>query len=237
MKPSKKQHSYTYPFPKADNTVDIVVFGLRDATLEVLLVRRRDDPYKGQWALPGGFVNMDETLEQAAQRELREETSAEVSHLEQLYTFGDPGRDPRGRVISVVYMALVRSPEIATKAGDDAVETRWFPVENIQIGTLAFDHDKILDLALTRLRSKARWQPLGVGLLPEEGFTLSELQTVYESILGRPLDKRNFRRKVLSFGLLYLTRQTRHPKEGGHQARVYKFDQGRLTREGIDFEV
>lgn len=220
--------------------MDIVVFGLRDYTLEVLLIRRRDDPYKGRWAFPGGFVNMDETLEQAARRELREETAAEPSHLEQLYTFGDPGRDPRGRVISVVYMALVRSTELATKAGDDAVAARWFPVENLQIGSLAFDHDKILDLALHRLRSKARWQPLGVGLLPEGGFTLSELQTVYESILGRPLDKRNFRRKVLSFGVLYQTRQTRSPKEGGHLARVYRFDHAQyqqLIREGIDFEV
>lgn len=237
MKTSTKRVRYTYSWPKADNTVDVAVFGLGpDGRLRVLLVLRAEEPYRDCWALPGGFVEMEETLEEAARRELREEAGAEPTYLEQVGAFGDPGRDPRGRVISIAYAALVRPESLEVRAGSDARAARWFPVEELQ-GTLAFDHKKILAAALDRVRERLRSRPIGVGLLPEE-FTLTELQSVYEAVLGRPLDKRNFRRRVGRLGILATARRTR--VENHRPARLYRFDARKyrdLERRGIDFDV
>lgn len=233
--------SYTYEHPRPAVTVDVVVFGLDlDArTLQVLLIRRgtAGGAFAGAWAIPGGFVRPDEALEVAARRELREETKLEPSYIEQLYTFGRPGRDPRGHVVSVAYMALVRCDAVDPRGGTDAEEARWFTVGAQP--ELAFDHDEILARALTRLRTKVRWQPIGIDLLPEV-FTLSELQRVYEIILGTSLDKRNFRKKVLGFDVLISADSRKTHGGPGRPAQLYRFDRAAyeaLAAEGVDFEV
>jgi 8-oxo-dGTP diphosphatase len=203
-------------------TVDVVILTLRRRRLEALLIKRKHWPFEGLWAIPGGFVNPDESLEDAARRELEEETGVRDVYLEQLYTFGDPHRDPRTRVITVVYYALIRAEMLGVSAGDDAAETAWFPVYDLP--PLAFDHEKILAYTMQRLRGKLEYTTIGFQLLPPE-FTLSELQEVYEAILDRPLDKRNFRKKVLTTGILELTSQTR--KSGQHRpAALYRFRPG-----------
>jgi 8-oxo-dGTP diphosphatase len=201
-------------------TVDVVMMSLRQRDLQVLLVKRRAWPYEGMWAIPGGFVNIDESLETAAKRELQEETGVQDVYLEQLYTFGDPGRDPRTRVITVVYFALLDSERLQVKAGDDAVNVQWFSVYHLP--PLAFDHSKILNYTLDRLRGKLEYTTIAFNLLPEQ-FTLRELQRVYEIILHRKLDKRNFRKKVLSTGILEDTGAKK--MEGTHRpARLYRFN-------------
>ncbi|MGE0105050.1 MAG: NUDIX domain-containing protein [Blastocatellales bacterium] len=209
-------------FPRPSVTVDLVIFTIADDALKVLLIRRGAEPYKDCWALPGGFVEIDESLEDAAARELREEAGVTSVYLEQLYTFGDPGRDPRGRVISVSYFALVDADRQRIRAATDAIDARWFSVfdpENSR--KLAFDHKKILDYAVWRLRNKIEWTTVGYELLPRK-FTLSELQRVYEIILQKPVDKRNFRKKVLAQGMIRELSETR--KDGAHRpARLYSF--------------
>lgn len=209
-------------FPRPSVTVDLVIFTIADDALKVLLIRRGGEPYKDCWALPGGFVEIDESLEDAAARELREEAGVTSVYLEQLYTFGDPGRDPRGRVISVSYFALVDADRQRIRAATDAIDARWFSVfdpENSR--KLAFDHKKILDYAVWRLRNKIEWTTVGYELLPRK-FTLSELQRVYEIILQKPVDKRNFRKKVLAQGKIRELSETR--KDGAHRpARLYSF--------------
>jgi len=180
-------------------TADAVIFALRDGDLQVLLVRRSHPPFQGMWAIPGGFVEMDETLEAAARRELQEETGLTGVTLEQLYTFGDPGRDPRGRSITVVYFAAVPDGRVAPRAGDDAAEVGWWSIYDLP--PLAFDHDKILACALTRLRYKLEYTGVGLNLLPEQ-FTFAQLQAAYEIVLDVKLDKRNFRRKILGAGII-----------------------------------
>ena len=189
-------------------TVDVILFTYAEEHLQVLLIRRCNKPFAGAWALPGGFVDIDESLETAAARELFEETGVRDIHLEQLATFGAPDRDPRGRVISVAYIALAGSNIMrATRAGDDASAAAWFDVYNLP--RLAFDHDRILDAAVQRLRYKLENTAQGLHLLPEV-FTLTELQKVYETVLEKALDKRNFRRKFLSLGILEDTGQVRY---------------------------
>ncbi|NLE57022.1 MAG: NUDIX hydrolase, partial [Planctomycetes bacterium] len=183
---------HTYQYPRPSLTVDCVVFGLDDEDLKVLLIQRDLPPFEGQWALPGGFVRMDETLEEAAERELREETGLSDVYLEQLYTFGDLDRDPRERVVTVAYYALVNLRDHRVQAATDARNAAWFAVEDC--AKLAFDHVRILRMALQRLRGKVRYQPIGFELLPPK-FTLRQLQHLYEKVLDRPLDKRNFRKK------------------------------------------
>ena len=229
--------TYTYEHPKADHTVDAVVFGadLDSASLKLLLVERDIDPFKGMWALPGGFIHMDESLDTAVVRELKEETGVVASYLEQLCTFGAPDRDPRGRVISTAYLGLVRTSQVELAGGTDARAARWYPVHRLP--KLAFDHKEIVMTGLTRLRSKLPWQPVGIELLPKT-FTLTELQRIYEIILGHELDKRNFRRKVLSFDVLKSTGETR--SGGRRPAQLFMFDRGRykaLQKTGADFEV
>jgi 8-oxo-dGTP diphosphatase len=227
--------SFTYEYARAALAVDIVVFGL-DEDLQVLLIKRDLEPFQGKWALPGGFVRLDETLDEAARRELDEETGVSRLYLEQLYTFGDLGRDPRERVVSVAYYALVKLSDHRVKAATDAREAAWFAVDDLP--RLAFDHDKILQAALVRLKSKVRYQPIGFELLPPK-FTLSALQRLYESVLEKPLDKRNFRKKVLSMGFLEDLDEVE--QDVAHRAaRLYRFDKKRyqeLTKEGFHFEL
>src|SRR5215470_8662630 len=180
-------------------TVDIVIFSIRDRELQVLLVRRGVPPFEGEHAIPGGFLRADESLEEAAKRELHEETSVRKVYLEQLYSFGDPARDPRGRVVTVAYYALVSSDHLDLTAGADAAEAKWVPVERLP--PLAFDHGEIVAYALGRLRNKLEYTTVGFQLLPKK-FTLAELQAVYEAILGKKIDKRNFRRKMALLGIL-----------------------------------
>ncbi|RME83408.1 MAG: NUDIX hydrolase [Caldilineae bacterium] len=206
-------------YPRPSVTVDLVLFTFAEGELRVLLIKRKHEPYAGAWALPGGFIGIDEKLEEAAARELYEETGIRDVYLEQLYTFGDPDRDPRGRVITVAYFAIVSAdlmPE--AHAGDDAEDTGWFNV--YALPQLAFDHGRIINYAVQRLRYKLEYTALGFLLLPEE-FTLSELQSVYEVVLQEKLDKRNFRRKILAQGILEKTGRLRY---GDHRpAKLYRF--------------
>lgn len=196
--------------------VDLVVFTIRDAALQALLIRRGVPPFKGEWALPGGFVQ-DETLEAAARRELEEETGLKDVYLEQLCSFGDPGRDPRGRIVSVAYFALIRPEPV--RGATDAAEARWFPAAKPP--RLAFDHAAILETGLRRLRAKLGYTTLGSRLLPKE-FSLTQLQELYETLLERPLDKRNFRRRLLSLGLVRPVAGKR--SRGAHRpAQLYAF--------------
>lgn len=216
-------------------TVDCVVFGLDDEALRVLLVERGVEPNKGQWALPGGFVRDDESVDDAARRELAEETGLTKVYLEQLYTFGDLARHPRERMVTVAYYALVNASSRVTGA-TDAARAAWFDVKDLP--ALVFDHTKIFDTALTRLKGKVRYQPIGFELLPEK-FTLSQLQHVYELVLERDLDKRNFRKKVLSFGFVREAGEVQ--RDVAHRAaKLYRFDERKyraLVARGFDFEL
>lgn len=253
--------TYTYPFPRPSLTVDSVVFGIESresqgAELQVLLIKRgtedeEGDPdtkaFVGSWAIPGGFVNVTdangqgEDLEAAAHRELSEEAGIEVDYLEQLFTFGKPGRDPRGRVISVAYYALVRSVDHIAKAGSDAKEARWFPMRFAQSMKLAFDHEQVIDIALKRLQGKVRYAPVGFNLLPPR-FTIPELQEVYEAILMHELDRGNFRRRVVRelIGreiLIKVGQQQNVPHRPGD---IYRFDKDaydRAVRDGVNIEI
>jgi 8-oxo-dGTP diphosphatase len=226
----------TYEHPRPALAVDCVVFGLDEEDLKVLLIRRGVDPFKGRWALPGGFVHVDESIDDAARRELREEAGIERVYLEQLYTFGDLGRDPRERVVSVAYYALVKLAEHSVRADTDAHEAAWFAVDDLP--SLAFDHDVILEKAIDRLRGKVRYRPIGFELLPRK-FTLTQLQRMYEKILEKELDKRNFRKKVLATGLLIELDEVE--QDVAHRAaRLYRFDERtyrKLEKEGFLFEI
>lgn len=198
-------------------TVDIVIFTIQEGVLKVLLVKRRIPPFVGQFAIPGGFVREDEDLDQAALRELKEETGVSDVYLEQLYSFGGPNRDPRGRVITVAYFALI-SADRTLKAGGDVSEAHWYPTDDQP--PLAFDHATILNYAIERLRNKLEYTTVGFQLLPEK-FTLTELQEVYEAILGKKLDKRNFRRKM---SILKILKPLAEYRRGGQRpAQLYRF--------------
>lgn len=227
---------FTYEYPRPSVTVDCVMFGVDEDGLKVLLIQRADDPFAGQWALPGGFVDMNETTEEAARRELAEETGVQNQYLEQLYTFSRVDRDPRNRVISVAYYALVQPHQLTVAAGDDAAAAQWFPARRHP--KLAFDHKDIVAVALTRLEAKVRYQPLGFELLPKK-FTLGALQGLYEQVLGRELDKRNFRRAILKMGIL---EELEEREEGvSHRpSRLYRFNRleyRRQVKEGFNFEI
>lgn len=221
MLPEERTESYDpTEYDRPSVTVDVVIFSLIDEKLRVLLVRRRNWPFADMWAIPGGFVRMEESLEAAAARELAEETGVRDVYMEQLYTFGAPDRDPRTRVITVAYFALVPADSVdQPAAGTDAAEARWFAMDNLP--ELAFDHRDILEYALERLRYKLEYTMVGFELLPDV-FTLSELQHAYELILDEELDKRNFRRKILSAEILEDT--GRKQREGeGRPARLYRY--------------
>lgn len=228
--------SYTYEYPRPAVTVDCAVFGLDEGDLALMLIRRAGDPFAGRWALPGGFVHASESLDEAARRELVEETGIDELYLEQLYTFGAPDRDPRGRVITVAYFALVNRVDHPYRAASDAAEAGWFGVR--ELPPLAFDHDEIVGRALDRLRAKVRYAPVGFELLPE-CFTLTQLQNLYETILEQPLDKRNFRKKVLSLGLLEATGE-RETGVAHRAAQLYRFDRRKydeLAERGFEFAI
>jgi 8-oxo-dGTP diphosphatase len=228
--------SFTYEYPRAAVTVDCVVFGLDDEDLKVLLIRRDLPPFEDKWALPGGFVRLNETLDEAARRELQEETSLERVFLEQLYTFGAIDRDPRERVITVAYYALVRLSDHRVQAATDARDAVWFAMDDLP--PLAFDHDQILETAHQRLQGKVRYQPIGFELLPSK-FTLTQLQKLYEIVLGRVLDKRNFRKKIQGMGILEELDEVE--KGVAHRAaRLYRFNKkeyGRMVKQGFHFEI
>lgn len=204
--------------PRPSVTVDVIIFTLRDNYLQVLLIKRKYPPFQEVWAIPGGFVGIDESLEEAALRELEEETGVCDVYLEQLYTFGEVDRDPRGRVITVAYFALVPAAAIDPHAGSDAAETGWWSMYDLP--PLAFDHAEILAYALKRLRYKLEYTAVGFELLPEV-FTLSELQAAYEVILREKLDKRNFRRKILDADIIEGTEMYRTGE--GRPAKLYRF--------------
>ena len=226
----------TYEYARPALTVDCVVFGVDDDDLRVLLIQRGLPPFEGKWALPGGFVRIDEPLEEAARRELEEETGLAKVFLEQLYTFGAVDRDPRERVVSVAFYALVNLRDHHVHAATDARDAAWFGVSDVP--RLAFDHADILQTALTRLRGKLRYQPIGFELLPKK-FTLSQLQHLYELVLERELDKRNFRKRVLAMDLLVETDELE--RDVAHRAaRLYRFDERkyrRLLEAGFNFEL
>jgi 8-oxo-dGTP diphosphatase len=229
--------AFTYDYPRPAMTVDCVVFGFSvDAALKVLLIRRKLPPYEGDWALPGGFVQMEESVDAAAARELQEETGVSDVFLEQLYTFGALGRDPRDRTISVAYYALINLSEHPIQAATDASDAKWFELSDLP--SLGFDHEEILEVAIARLRAKIRYEPIGFELLPK-AFTLSQLQRLYEQILNRPLDKRNFRKKLLKMDLLIDTGQ-RETGVAHRAAQLYRFDLEKyqaLKQQGFNFEL
>jgi 8-oxo-dGTP diphosphatase len=229
--------SYTYDYPKPSVTVDCVVFGLdAEHDLKIMLIQRGVEPFKGEWALPGGFVKLDESLEAAALRELKEETGVEEIFLEQLYTFGAPERDPRDRVITVAYYALINLSDHPIHAQTDAEEVAWYSVK--ELPKLAFDHDQVIEAASERIKGKLRYEPIGFELLPKK-FTLTQLQKLYEQVLGTQLDKRNFRRKILKMDLL-IKLDEMQTGVAHRAARLYSFDEAKyqgLKQAGFNFEL
>ena len=189
--------TYTYDYPRPAVTTDCVIFGYDGKELKVLLIERGIEPFKGCWAFPGGFLNMDEDALAGARRELKEETGLENAFIEQFHTFSEPGRDPRGRVITIAHYALVKIQEV--EGGDDAAQARWFPIG--EVPPLAFDHDRILRMAMSRLKEKIHFEPVGFELLPDV-FTMPQLQNLYEAILEVHFDRRNFASKMLKLGIL-----------------------------------
>lgn len=203
-------------------TVDTLAFAVAQGNLEVLLIKRKYEPFKSFWALPGGFVlDSDFSLEDAATRELYEETNVSNVYLEQLYTFGNRGRDPRGRVVTVAYLALLRQEGLELRASTDASGVAWWPLS--ELPALAFDHEHIVSYGYQRLKYKIEYTPAAFKLLPQK-FTLRDLQTVYEAILNKPVDNRNFRKKFLSSGVLQELDET--SQEGSYRpARLYQFSE------------
>jgi 8-oxo-dGTP diphosphatase len=208
-------------------TVDTVAFAVQQDALEVLLVKRKYDPFKNSWALPGGFVtDEDDTVDQAAARELLEETNVGNVYLEQLYTFGDKGRDPRGRTITVAYLALLRQEELELRASSDASGVAWWPV--MDLPELSFDHKDIVTYAHQRLKYKIEYSQAAFMLLQSK-FRLRDLQSVYEAVLGRSVDNRNFRKKFLNTGVLHELNET--SQEGTYRpARLYSFSEEEFER-------
>jgi 8-oxo-dGTP diphosphatase len=209
---------YTYRYPHPAVTTDVVIFTIRQDKLQILLIKRALPPHKNQWALPGGFIQLEESLEEGARRELEEETGVKDVFLEQLYTFGEPERDPRERVITVAFYALVPTEELTIVAGSDATRASWFGMKEIR--DLAFDHKKILKMAHERLRAKLDYSTIAFQFMPK-AFTLSELQHVYDVIQKKPIDKRNFRKRILSLNVIKETGKNK--REGPHRpAKLYR---------------
>lgn len=224
-------YSYKYPHPSV--TTDCVIFGFDGTKLQVLLIERGIDPYKGKWAFPGGFIKMDESCEEGALRELNEETGMTNTYIEQFHTFSDPNRDPRERVITVAYYALVRIQDV--KGGDDAAKAEWFALD--QVPQLAFDHDRILRAALQRLRERIHFEPIGFELLPEK-FTMKQLQNLYEAILDVRFDRSNFAKKMLHFNILTQLDETVWPTPK-REAYLYSFNEesyNELKQKGFRLE-
>lgn len=216
--------------------VDAVIFGYESKNLSVLLIKRGVEPFKNSWALPGGLVMDDESLEDAVKRELKEETGVKIDYLEQLYSFGEPNRDPRNRVVSVSYFGLVRPNHFTIKADTDAEAVQWFPINKTP--KLAFDHRNILDMAKKRLQAKLQYQPIGFDLLNKE-FPFSDLEQLYTTILENDIDRRNFRKKILSFGIVEQTDKISQ-QGSGRPAKLFRFNTSKynkLVKEGFHFEI
>ena len=213
-----EDNKYCYKYPHPAVTTDCVIFGFDGSELQVLLIERGIEPFKGKWSVPGGFLNMDETAVEGALRELKEETGLENAYIEQFNTYSDPGRDPRERVITIAHYALVRIQEV--KGGDDAAKAQWFPID--EVPQLAFDHDKILRDAMRKLRERIHFEPIGFELLPEK-FTMRDLQILYESILGVKFDRRNFAKKMMHYELLNQLDETVRPT-AKRDALLYSFN-------------
>lgn len=228
---SEQNFCYKYPHPAV--TADCVIFGFDGVGIKVLLIQRGIEPYKGKWAFPGGFMNIDETIEECAKRELEEETGLKASSVEQFYTFTDVNRDPRERVITVAHYALVRLSDV--KGGDDAMSAKWFAMN--EIPSLAFDHDRILRMAVNRLKERICFEPIGFELLPEI-FTMSALQNLYESILEMKFDRRNFYNKMLKLGIL--SEAEARPKDASRRTPTkYRFNANKyaeLKQKGFRLE-
>lgn len=225
--------AYTYEYPHPSVTADCVIFGFDGVGIKVLLIERGLEPFKGKWALPGGFMMIDETAEDCAKRELEEETGLKNISVEQFYTFSDVNRDPRDRVITVAHYALVKLADV--KGGDDAASAHWFSMN--EIPSLAFDHDRILRMAINRLKERICFEPIGFELLPAV-FTMTELQNLYEAILEVKFDRRNFYNKMLKLGIL----AEAEPRPAGASRRVpckYRFNADKyaeLKRKGFRLE-
>ena len=225
--------TYTYDYPRPAVTTDCVIFGYDGKELKVLLIERGIEPFKGCWAFPGGFLNMDEDALAGARRELKEETGLENAFIEQFHTFSEPGRDPRGRVITIAHYALVKIQEV--EGGDDAAQARWFPIG--EVPPLAFDHDRILRMAMSRLKEKIHFEPVGFELLPDV-FTMPQLQNLYEAILEVHFDRRNFASKKLKLGILEDTGD----RPAGASSRIpvsYRFNKEKyneLKAKGLSLE-
>lgn len=219
--------------------VDAIVFGYsKEEGVSILLIKRKYDPYKGAWAIPGGFVLDDESLEAAVARELQEETGVEINYLEQLYTFGKPDRDPRKRILSVAYFGLVKSKQFEKlKASTDAADAAWFNYKKLP--RLAFDHKEILKMAIERLRAKIVYQPIGFELLDKK-FAFSDLEHLYSTLLDRPIDRRNFKKKVMSLGILDELDEKAKSTGAGRPGNLFQFNKttyNRLLKEGMHFEI
>jgi 8-oxo-dGTP diphosphatase len=232
----KQTVKYQYEYPRPAITSDCVIFGFDGGELKLLLLEREKEPFKNKWALPGGFVHIDETIEECAKRILIEKAGIKNVFIEQLYTFSDVNRDPRERIISISYFALVNKHQYELIAGRDTLNAEWFHLSSLP--ELAFDHSKIVKTALQRLKGKVNYQPIGFELLDEK-FTLTQLQQLYEAILETTIDKRNFRKKILSMGFLKALNEKE--KNVAHKAaRFYSFDKktyNKLTQKGFHFEL
>ena len=208
---------YHYKYPHPSVTTDCVVFGYDGLRLNVLLIERGADPFKGHWAFPGGFLNIDESAQQGAKRELFEETGLRDAYIRQFHTFSAVNRDPRERVISIAYYALVRISEV--KGGDDAAKAQWFPLDSVP--PLAFDHDMMLRMAIKELRRQIHFEPIGLELLPEK-FTMTQLRHLYEAILNKKCNHRHFSTEMLKTGLLTQLNETK--AANNKVTSLYKFD-------------
>ncbi len=232
----KTNTKYQYDYQRPAIATDCAILGFDGGELNLLLIEREKEPFKNKWALPGGFVFIDETTEDCAKRILLEKTGIKNVFIEQLYTFSDIDRDPRERTISVAYYALVNKRQFELIAGRDTIKAEWFEISKLP--KLAFDHSKIVKAAILRLKGKVSYQPIGFELLDDK-FTLTQLQAVYESILDTPIDKRNFRKKIVGMGLLQALEE-KEKNVARKAARFYKFDNKtykELTQKGFHFEL
>lgn len=230
------QGQYIYEYPRPAVTTDCAIFGFDGEDLKILLIERGIEPFKNRWALPGGFIELDEDADNCAHRKLVQETGLENIFIEQLYTFSGVDRDPRYRVISIAYYALVKLSDYKAQAGIDTENVQWYSIT--ELPDLAFDHHQILQMAIERLKSKIKYQPIGFELLPEK-FTLPELLNLYQTVLQTKLDDRNFRKKILGYGLLNDTGETQRGARN-RAPKLYSFDKQRyeeLSKTGFYFEL
>ncbi|WP_276368643.1 NUDIX domain-containing protein [Chryseolinea sp. H1M3-3] len=218
-------------------SVDAVVFGYdQEKGISVLLIKRKNEPFQKMWALPGGLVLNHESLDDAVTRELKEEAGIDVNYLEQLYTFGSPDRDPRNHAISISYFGLVRPQDFQIAAQTDAEDVAWYNIKKLP--KLAFDHKKIIDVAIKRLRGKITYEPVGFELLEKE-FPFSDLEKLYQTLLDQEIDRRNFKKKIVSLGILEELDETIQRK-AGRPARLFKFNKKKyfeLKEKGYNFDI